>query len=70
MRNEEAIHVEAVIEQRLGDGLFGARLLNGHQVIAHCRSWEREMSAGLKDGDTVRLEMSPFDMSKGRVLFL
>lgn len=70
MRNEEAIHVEAVVEQRLGNGLFRVRLANGHEVIAHCRLREQEMSSGLKAGGRVRLEMSPFDMSKGRILFL
>lgn len=70
MRNEEAINVEAVIELRLEDGLFRVRLVNGHVVIAHCRLRELEKSAGLETGDSVRLEMSPFDMSKGRILFL
>ncbi len=70
MRNEEAIHVEAVIELRLEDALFRVRLVNGHVVIAHCRLREQEKLASLKAGDSVRLEMSPFDMSKGRILFL
>lgn len=70
MRNEEAIHVEAVIELELEDGLFRVRLSNGHLVIAHCRLRELEKSGSLKAGDSVRLEMSPFDMSKGRILFL
>lgn len=70
MRNEEAINVEAMIELRLEDGLFRVRLVNGHVVIAHCRLHEQEKSASLKIGDSVRLEMSPFDMSKGRILFL
>ena len=70
MRNEEAINVEAVVELRLEDGLFRVRLVNGHVVIAHCRLREQEKSSGLETGDSVRLEMSPFDMSKGRILFL
>lgn len=69
MRNEENIHVEAVIEQTLNDGLFSVRLVNGHQVIAHCARRELEKAARLLVGDSVRLEMSPFDMSKGRILF-
>lgn len=64
------IHVEAVIERKLEVALFRVRLANGHVVMAHGRFREREKSAGLKAGDSVRLEMSPFDMSKGRILFL
>lgn len=70
MRNEEAIRIEAVVVQVLGNGLFQAGLKNGHKVLAHCRSRERDKAAGLKIGDGMRLEMSPFDMSKGRILFL
>lgn len=69
MRNEENIHVEAVIERKLDDGLFEVRLVNGHLVIAHCRSREFEKAGRLTAGEAVRLEMSPFDMSKGRILF-
>jgi translation initiation factor IF-1 len=53
----------------LGVGLVRARLVNGHQVLAHSARKDRERVAGLKSGETVRLEISPFDMSTGRILF-
>lgn len=66
---EDAITVEASIERLLESGLFMARLPNGHQVVAHCRSRDQAEAATLRLGDGVRLEMTPFDMSKGRILF-
>jgi len=52
----------------LGDGLFRAELANGHRVLAHSARKNREKLAGLAPGGKVRLEMSPFDMSKGRIV--
>ena len=69
MPSEDAITVGAAIEQVLGNGLFQARLPNGHRVVAHSGSRDREKTAALRVGDGVRLEMSPFDMSKGRIVF-
>ena len=66
---ENAINVEAVIKFFNGNGLCVAELSNGHQVIAHASSRDRVESAALRVGDSVRLEMSPFDMTKGRILF-
>ena len=69
MPREDAINVEGKVVEVLGAGLVRARLVNGHHVLAHSARKNREQAAGLKPGDTVRLEMSPFDMSTGRILF-
>ena len=69
MPREDAINIEGTVVEVLGAGLVRARLVNGHQVLAHSARKDRERAAGLKSGDTVRLEMSPFDMSVGRMLF-
>jgi len=53
----------------LGEGLFRAELANGHQLVAHTARRQREQAAEVAVGDKVRLEMSPYDMSAGRVLF-
>ena len=68
MPGENAINVEGVIVQVLGDGLFRAELKNGHQLLAHGTRRNREKLTVLKPGETVNLELSPFDMSKGRIL--
>jgi translation initiation factor IF-1 len=67
--SEDAITVRAAIEQVLGNGLFRACLSNGHRVMAHSGRRDREKTTALRVGDGVRLEMSPFDMSKGRIVF-
>ena len=69
MSIKDAINIEAAIERFLENGLCIAKLSNGHQVVAHCRSRDQMEAAVLRVGDNVRLEMSPFDMSKGRILF-
>ena len=68
MPREDAITVEVEVVEALGNGLFRAELTNGHRVLAHSARKDREQVAALAPGDRVRLEMSPFDMSKGRIL--
>ncbi len=69
MSIEDAINIEASVERFLGNGLFMASLPNGHHVVAHCGNRDQVEASLLRVGDDVRLEMSPFDMSKGRILF-
>jgi translation initiation factor IF-1 len=66
---EDAINVEGQVVEVLRAGLVRAQLANGHELLAHSARKKREQAASLKPGDTVRLEMSPFDMSTGRILF-
>jgi translation initiation factor IF-1 len=66
---ENAIAVEGIVVEVLGNGLVRAELVNGHRLLAHAARRNRAQAAQLAAGDKVRLEMSPFDMSVGRVLF-
>ena len=68
MPGDDAIHVEGVIVAALGDGLFRAELRNGHRLLAHGTRRNRDQLAALKPGDKVKLKLSPFDLSKGRIL--
>jgi translation initiation factor IF-1 len=52
----------------LGEGLFRAELANGHRLVAHTARRQRAQTAALGAGDKVRLELSPFDMSAGRIV--
>jgi len=52
----------------LGEGLFRVELANGHRLVAHTARRQRAQTAKVVVGDKVRLELSPFDMSVGRVL--
>ncbi len=69
MPNEEAIRLDAEIIEILGGHLFKAKLCNGHALHAYCGGRDRNKAGALKLGEVVRLELTPFDMSKGRILF-
>jgi len=69
MPGEDVIRVEGTLVEVLGAGLFRAKLVNGHRLLAHSTRRSRDQVSGLKPGDRVILEMSPFDMSKGRIVF-
>ena len=68
MSREDAILVEGTIVEVLGPALFCVELANGHRVLSHPARKDREALAGLAVGGRVNLEMSPFDMSNGRIL--
>jgi translation initiation factor IF-1 len=53
----------------LGERLFRTELANGHRLVAHSSRQQQTRAAALAVGDKVRLELSPFDMSVGRILF-
>ena len=68
MPSRDTINVEGVIVEIIGPGVFRAELKNGHRLLAHGTRRNRGQLADLKPGDRVDLEMSPFDMSKGRIV--
>lgn len=66
----DAIHLEGTVIVVLREAkLFRVELVNGHRLLGHVSSRRREEASGLKPGDKVNLEMSPFDFSKGRIVF-
>ena len=68
MPREDAIAVEGIVVEVLGEGLFRAELANGHRLVAHTIRRQRAQAVTVAVGDKVRLELSPFDMSVGRIL--
>ena len=68
MPREDAIVVEGTVVEVLGEGLFRAELANGHRLLAHTARRQRAQVVAVADGAKVRLELSPFDMSVGRIL--
>ena len=69
MPREDAIRVAGRVAEALSPRLFRVELANGHRVLAHCARRDADAAARLACGDAVDLEMSPFDMSRGRILF-
>ena len=69
MAKEEAIEVEAVVVEPLPNAMFRVELENGHQVLAHVSGKMRKHFIRILPGDRVRLELSPYDLSRGRIVY-
>ena len=67
MAGADAIEIEGIVTERMADGLFRLELPNGHNILAHTPRHLLEQVGGIAAGDRLTVEMTPFDMSKGRV---
>ncbi|MFH0969194.1 MAG: translation initiation factor IF-1 [Patescibacteria group bacterium] len=67
MADKELIKMEGVIEESLPNTTFKVKLENGHEVLAHISGRMRVNYIRLLPGDKVLLEMSPYDLTKGRI---
>jgi len=59
--------VEGAIEAVTRPGVFRVVLPNGHRVVGHPAAGCRAAAGGWREGDRVRIELSPYDMSRGRL---
>jgi translation initiation factor IF-1 len=66
---EEAIEVEGVVTEALANTRFRVQLDSGHKVIAHVAGRMRKNFIRIVPGDKVRVELSPYDLTKGRITF-
>ena len=69
MPEEEAIQVEGTIIEPLPNAMFRVELDNGHKVLAHISGKMRMHFIKILPGDRVTLELSPYDLTRGRVTF-
>lgn len=69
MAKEELIELSGAITELLPNATFRVRLENGHELIAHTAGRMRKNRSRVLAGDTVLVEMTPYDLSKGRVVF-
>ncbi|MBQ7763152.1 MAG: translation initiation factor IF-1 [Flavobacteriales bacterium] len=69
MAKQAAIEVEGTIVEALSNAMFRVELDNGHVVIAHISGKMRMHYIKLLPGDRVKLEMSPYDLSKARITY-
>ena len=69
MPKEEPIKVEAVVQETLPNAMFRVVLKNGHAVLAHVSGKMRMNFIKILPGDKVTIEMSPYDLSKGRIVY-
>ena len=69
MAKEEPITVEAIVTEALPNARFRAKLESGHQILAHVSGKMRMHYIRILPGDKITVEMSPYDLSKGRITF-
>ena len=65
---EDAFRIAALVIEALPNGTFCAELSNGHRLTAFVAGRDEKNFAGLKAGDTVKLQLTPYDLSVGRIL--
>ena len=69
MPKEDAIEVDGIVEEALPNAMFRVKLENGHQVLAHISGKLRQNFIRILPGDRVTLELSPYDLTKGRIIW-
>lgn len=69
MAKEELMQLDGMIEDILPDGRFAVRLENDHRIIAYTAGRMRKFRIRSVVGDKVIVEMTPYDLDKGRIIF-
>lgn len=69
MQKEEAIRVEGVVEEALPNAQFKVKLDSDHEVLAHVSGKMRMHYIRILPGDRVQVEVSPYDLSRGRITY-
>jgi translation initiation factor IF-1 len=69
MAKEELLTMEGLIDEIMPDGRFGVTLDNEHRIIAYTAGRMRRFRIKSVVGDRVHVEMTPYDLSKGRIIF-
>ena len=69
MTKKETIEVEGIVTESLPNAMFRVELANGHKVLAHISGKMRMHYIKILPGDKVTIEMTPYDLTKGRVVY-
>ena len=69
MSKEDVIEVEGTVKEPLPNAMFKVQLENGHEVLAHISGKMRMHFIRILPGDKVKLEISPYDLSRGRIVY-
>ncbi len=68
MAKEELIEFEGLVTEILPNAMFRVKLDNGHEIIAHTSGRMRKNRIRVLLGDKITVEMTPYDLSKGRII--
>ncbi len=69
MSKDDVIEVEGIVVEALRNAEFRVRLTNNHEITAYVSGKLRIHSIRILPGDAVKLEMSPYDLTKGRIVW-
>jgi len=69
MAKEDVIEFSGTVSELLPNAMFRVKLENGHEIIAHTAGRMRKNRIRVLVGDKVTVEMTPYDLSKGRITF-
>ncbi len=69
MAKQSSIEQDGIIVEALSNAMFKVELENGHTIVAHISGKMRMHYIRILPGDKVKVEMSPYDLSKGRITF-
>ena len=69
MAKQASIEQDGTIVDALSNAMFRVELENGHEVVAHISGKMRMFYIKILPGDRVKMEMSPYDLSKGRIVY-
>ncbi len=67
MSKEDVIEVEGIVADALPNAMFKVKLENGHEILAHISGKLRQNYIKILPGDRVTMELSPYDLSRGRI---
>ena len=67
MSKADVIEIEGTVTEKLPNTMFRVRLSNGHEIITYLSGKLRKNFIKILEGDKVKVEMSPYDLSKGRI---
>lgn len=69
MAKEDLIEFKGTVTEVLPNAMFRVRLENDHEILAHAAGKMRKHRIRVLQGDTVTVEMTPYDLTKGRIIF-
>jgi translation initiation factor IF-1 len=69
MAKEDVIEMEGAIQQSLPNAMFTVMLENGHEILAHISGRMRKNFIKILPGDRVKVELSPYDLTRGRITY-
>lgn len=69
MAKDDVIEIEGMIKETLPNAMFKVELENGHEILAHVSGKIRMHYIRILPGDRVTVEMSPYDLTKGRITY-